>query len=302
MPLYRDDTDSPDTLAARALGSALEPLVGSVYFAPECHDNYARLGFARSTALAGNVQLPDGPAYFTSRGSVMGQVPGHLVAAAFAVFNPAAVIPSVAYGWTLTDAHTICMARRDGAIAQLERILGPEPEGAEYLRDAMRRVCEVLRPEGRPLYAGLASQAAPETVLGELWWLGDQLREFRGDSHTAAWISADLHPIEIGLLTELWWNLPLHSYVRTRAWSEEQVAEAMARLEQRGLIANGAFADVGRVVRRRVEDATDQQMRPVLRVLGDELDRVIRTFTTLSEAVRSASGYLAGPKDIAREG
>ena len=55
--------------------------------------------------------MPDGPTYFCSRGSVMGQVPGELIAAAFAVFNPEAVVPSVAHGWTLTDAATICDAR-----------------------------------------------------------------------------------------------------------------------------------------------------------------------------------------------
>ena len=64
---------------------------------------------------------------FCSRGSVMGQVPGEVIASAFAVFNPAAVIPAVAFGWTLTDAPTICAARDNGAIAQLVRILGERP-------------------------------------------------------------------------------------------------------------------------------------------------------------------------------
>ena len=74
------------------------------------------------------MHLPDGPAYFTSRGSVMGQVPGQVVAAAFAVFNPDAVIPSVAFGWSITDAATICAARTRGAVGQLVRVLGsPNP-------------------------------------------------------------------------------------------------------------------------------------------------------------------------------
>ena len=54
---------------------ALEPLAGQVYFSPECHAAYTELGFGPSPgSSAGGVQLPDGPAYFTSRGSVMGQV------------------------------------------------------------------------------------------------------------------------------------------------------------------------------------------------------------------------------------
>lgn len=110
---------------ARSLAGALEPFAGSVYFSPECHERYVALGFSPSAASRQGVALPDGSAYFTSRGSVMGQVPGQLVASAFAVFNPVAVVPVVTHGWTLVDAATICEARTEGAVAQLARILGP---------------------------------------------------------------------------------------------------------------------------------------------------------------------------------
>ena len=33
---------------ARALGGALEPVIGQVYFSPECHANYVALGFQPS--------------------------------------------------------------------------------------------------------------------------------------------------------------------------------------------------------------------------------------------------------------
>ena len=52
---------------------ALEPVAAQVYFSPECHTAYAGLGFSPSPATSpGGVEFPDGPAYFTSRGSVMG--------------------------------------------------------------------------------------------------------------------------------------------------------------------------------------------------------------------------------------
>ena len=54
--------------AARRLAAALEPFAGQVYFAPECHEAYAALGFGPSPGRAGAVALPDGPAYFCSRG------------------------------------------------------------------------------------------------------------------------------------------------------------------------------------------------------------------------------------------
>ena len=78
--------------------------------------------------------------------------------------------------------------------------------------------------------------------MGDMWRLADQLREYRGDAHTAAWTSAGLDATEVGLLTELYWGLPMRTYVRTRAWSDEQLdVAAEDRLSERGLVADGAL-------------------------------------------------------------
>jgi hypothetical protein len=286
--------------AARSLSGSLEAVTGSVYFAPECHANYAALGFAPSVNKAGEVQLPDGPAYFTSRGSAMGQVHGNVVAATFGVFNPAAVIPAVAYGWSLTDASTIVKARADGAIAQLVRLLGESPEGLEDVTAVFRRAVAALRPEGRALFAGLVSLPEPYEPVGKMWRLGDCLREFRGDAHTAAWISAGLDAVEIGLLTELWWGLPLHTYVHTRAWTPDDVAAAKDRLYARGLLEGEGFSDAGRTLRAEIEANTDRQMVPALQAIGADLPATVATLSAWSKTVRAGHGYLAaGPMDLA---
>lgn len=285
---------------SRALAAALEPVTGQVYFSPECHANYERLGFAPSRGEFNGVMAPDGPAYFTSRGSVMGQVPGHVVAAAFAVFNPAVVVPSVEHGWSLTDARTICAARDDGAIGQLVRVLGDNPDGAATARDVLRRAVEPLRPEGRPLYAGLRSQSIPDSLVGEVWRLGDMLREFRGDSHTAAWISAGFNACEIGIVSELYWGLPVKSYSRTRGWTEDDYAVALERLERDGLVSDGALTALGRDAREQVEIATDIQMRPMLAALGESTSELVSILRPWGAAIRAAKGYpAAGPHDLA---
>src|SRR3954471_3391519 len=258
--------------AARVLAGVLEPVTGQVYFSPECHEAYAALGFGPSPAKAGEVALPDGPAYFTSRGSCMGQAPGELVASAFAVFNPAAVVPSVAHGWSLTDAPTIAAARTEGATAQLVRILGDKPEGIASAIELLQRANEPLRPEGRPLYSGLLSLGLPGSPVGDMWRLGDMLREYRGDAHTAAWTSAGLDATEIGLLTELYWGLAPRTYIRTRAWSEDDLDAAEERLRGRGLLADGALTDKGRAQREAVEVATDVQCQPIVDAIGDRLE------------------------------
>jgi len=277
---------------ARRLANAIEPVVGQVYFSPECHEEYVALGFNPSPADAEGVALPDGPAYFTSRGSLMGQVPGELVAAAFAVFNPEIVVPLVQMGWTMTDAATICEARTRGAVAQLVRILGEKPEGIDRANELLEVAVEPLRPEGKPLYAGVRAQGLPGDPMGDFWRRGDLLREFRGDAHTAAWTTAGFDATEIGLLTELFWGLPMRTYVRSRAWSDAQLDAAEARLEARGLVKDGAFTELGRTIRGDVEMATDLQMRPALEAVGDDFDELVAIIEPWSAAVRDANGYL----------
>jgi hypothetical protein len=283
---------------ARRLAAAIEPVTAQVYFSPECHAAYEALGFSPSPGKGGGVALPDGPAYFTSRGSALGQAPGQLVASAFAVFNPEVVVPCVDLGWSLTDAPTIASARTRGAVAQLVRILGEHPDGLDRTSELLGRAAAPLRPEGRPLYSGLLSLGLPGDPWGDLWRRGDLLREYRGDAHTAAWTSAGYDAIEIGLLTELFWRVPPRTYIRTRAWSDAQLDDAEERLRSRGLIADGAFTDAGREAREAVEFATDLQVRPAIEALGDDFDELMGIIEPWGASIREAGGYLTGPDQL----
>src|SRR5436190_13109422 len=125
---------------SRTLAARLEPVIGQVFFSPECHEAYTKLGFAPSPGSFGNgVAAPDGPAYFTSRGSLLGQVAPHVVAAAFGVFKPEIVALGVQFGWSLTDAPTIFAARRAGAVAQLNRVCGPATGDVQWVAARLER-------------------------------------------------------------------------------------------------------------------------------------------------------------------
>jgi hypothetical protein len=231
----------------------------------------------------------------------MGQVAGEVVAAAFAVFNPAVVIRCVTLGWTRTDAVTICAARDDGAIAQLIRLLGEAPQGVERARELLARAVEPLRPEGRPLYSGVRSLSMPESSLGAVWRMGDMLREYRGDSHTTAWVSMGFDATEIGLLTDLYWGLPMRSYSRTRAWTTDDFDAAHERLRSRGLVDDTGFTEAGRAAREQVEVDTDQQLSAVIAALGDDIAELFAIMQPWGDAVREGFGYLpSGPHDLAR--
>lgn len=291
---------SDTSRAARALSGALEPVTGQVYFSPECHAGYEALGFGPSTAEVGGVQMPEIAAYFTSRGSVMGQVPGEVVAAAFGVFKAEVVVPSVAAGWALTDAPTIEAARTDGAVAQLRRVLGDDPDGLSTAVELLRRATDDLEPAGKPLYAGLRSQGVPDDPLAAAWRMGDMLREYRGDAHVAVWTAAGFDACEIGMLTELYWGLPTRSYARTRGWTDADFDAAEERLTARGLLADAALTDAGRTEREAIEVATDEACAPYLRALGDDVDTLVDILAPWSAAIRDAKGYpAAGPVELA---
>ncbi len=288
---------------ARRLGSVLEPIVGQVYFSPECHQHYVALGFDPSPGDANGVALPDGPAYFASRGSLLGQVPGHVIAAAFGVFSAAVVVPSVQLAWTRTDAETIRAARAEGAVAQLHRLIGERPDGAGRARELLEGAAAPLPINGRPLAAGIASLDVPADDLAAVWHLGDFLREYRGDCHNAAWIAAGLTATDIGILTELSWGMPVRSYSRTRGWTADEFDRSEHHLRDLGhLDGTGAethLSQQGRHAREQIEAATDEQMAPALEALGGDIDELFAILAPWGETIRAGKGYLgAGPHDL----
>jgi hypothetical protein len=291
--------DASLSRTSRTLAALLEPCIGQVYFSPECHAEYERLGFSGSPATLGGVAMPDGTAYFTSRGSLLGQVEPDVIAAAFGVFDPLVVVPSVRYGWELTDAQTIFAARRRGAVAQLRRVLGDDPDGMKDVVRVFERIVEPLRPEGRPLFAGARAQwDDPAELMTRFFHLGDMLREYRGDSHVTAWVSAGIDATEIGLITECYIGLPMRTYVRTRGWSDDALDAAEQRLIARGWTENGALTEAGQQAREELERSTDRQLWPAIVLLGDDADMVFRCLEPWGAAMRDAGGYIGGAADL----
>ncbi len=286
---------------ARSLAATLEPVIGQVFFSPECHAAYEGLGFAPSPGSFGNgVAAPDGAAYFTSRGSLLGQVEPEVVASAFGVFKPAAVVAGVRLGWGLTDAPVIFAARRAGAVAQLERVCGPAGPEVERAAAALERAVAPLAEPGRPLFSGLRAQwDEPSDPWTRLFHLGDMLREYRGDAHVCAWSTAEVDAVEIGLLTEAYMGLPLRTYIRTRGWNDAELDAAVGRLREREWFDDAeTLTELGRKEREAMERATDRAMRPAIDALADDVGSVVEQLRPWGDAMRAAGGYVGGPVDL----
>ena len=286
---------------ARRVAIVVEPIAAQVYFAPECHDAYQRLGFAASPGLDEyGVARPDPAAYFCSRGSSLGRVPGEVVAAALAVFKPDVVAACVRDGWTHTDAASLSAARTDGAVTQLTRILGADPPGVDRALELLKAAVAALPNAGAPMFAGLCGLGLPGHRMGDLWRLTDQIREFRADAHVAAWTTAGIDAIEMNILTELYWGLPLLSYSPSRGWTQAELHDAVERLRARGWLEGSGLSPAGLAARDVIESRTDARMRPAVEAIGDDITELIRILRPLATQIQHAKGYLPrGPHELA---
>lgn len=272
---------------SRRLRDLIEPLAANVYFAPEAQKHYKELGLSYI------------PSYFRSRSACMGDVVGEMVVAAFGVFNPAIVLPAVQEGRRVS-VDDILDARQKGAIASLHRILDGVPDDAPRATALLRRGADACTCEGHAIYAGLRSLGFPGDPMGDLWRAADLLREHRGDSHIIAWTSHDVDAVEVTLLTELWWRMPLNTYVGTRGWTPEEIDAGIARLVERGLIVGGEFTPEGEQRRASIEAATDRQERRVVEALGNDADELLDLLEPWAKAIVASGGYPADPSSLTR--
>jgi hypothetical protein len=274
----------------RRLGTLVEPLAAAVYFAPEAHSAYAALGDC------GDFWAP----YYASRGACLGETPGLVVAAAFGVFNPTHIAEQLEKAWKVAPPAQWWTARVQGATAQLERLLGEEPEGAARATELLRRIADSSRISGHPFFAGLASQEWPGTLVGDLWHAADLVREHRGDTHTAAYNAAGFSAVDMMVLTELWWGLPHGLYLASRHWDEAEVTETLVSLRAEGYIDGDppVITASGIAARVEVEDATDVGEAYVLDALDDaEREELFSILRPMASTIVAGGGYPSDPND-----
>ncbi|GAC1533936.1 MAG: hypothetical protein NVS3B1_28430 [Marmoricola sp.] len=262
----------PNRSPARQLRDAIEPLATICWWSEPAYDVYAALGLDFLTG------------YVWSRASVLGEPDPGVVAAAFGVFEPGAIVGLLQAARDACSLEQIRRARLEGAVAALRPVLGEQPETTGVIT-SIKRGLEAARPLGRPFFAGLAGLPWPEDELGQLWHACAMLREYRGDGHLAACVSVGLDGIEANILTELWVGWTLSEYTGTRAWAPEAMEAAADRLRARGLLDGETLSDKGRAFRAGLEDTTDAAVQTVIDAIGDDLKGVIHQTDAWSQAI-----------------
>lgn len=255
----------PGPLAGRRAWDALEPLHNVLYFAPDVQEHFAALG------LRGRLMT-----YFAQRSACLGDVGAHLVAATFYTFNPVTVASSIPAAWSLVPAADVVAARVEAADRCLRGLLGDDvgsarvAEAADLARQAAQEACRY--PQGRPLFAAHAVQDWPDEPHLQLWWAQTLLREFRGDGHVAALLSAGVSGLEALVLFTATEKVDGEALRLTRGWSSDPWRDTVASLQATGLLAEGPELEVtprGAGLRRWAEARTDLAAWPAYAAIGE---------------------------------
>ena len=200
-------------------------------------------------------RCPTARAYFCSRGSVMGQVPGEVVAAAFGVFNPAVVVPAGRDGLGARRRRRRSARRAPRARSvSSRRILGDEPDGlagATELLAAGERAAAPRRPAAvrRPARPGPARRPDGRRVAARR----PAARVPRRRAHRGVEQRRASTPPRSGCSPSSTGACRCGPTSARGRGATSDLDAAEARLVERGLVADGAFTDAGRAAREHVE-------------------------------------------------
>lgn len=240
-----------DLGAIRQLWQLLEPVHAIVYFAPECYEEAAALGYATDDRW---------PMYFAFRTAPLGPAEPDLVSALFYFFSPRLVRRYIGRDRRTAPADRILEARATGARRALDAVLGERtasPDLAEAAQLA-RRAAQAATTAGRPLAAANAALPWPEAPHAVLWHAATILREHRGDGHLAAVQAHHLDPVESLVLHSGVGAAPTEAF-ENREWTDDEWSAARGRLAARGLLAeDGTATPAGLRLRTAVEKLTDE--------------------------------------------
>ncbi|WP_236041596.1 hypothetical protein [Streptomyces sp. Y2F8-2] len=244
---------------ARAAWRRLEPVHGMIYFVPEGRRRYADLG------LSGRA------GYFASRSAAFGRASAELVISTFYNFNPDFVRRALHGAWDAATPQQVLDARYAAAEEALRRAGIHELPALDEVLALTRRAAEAAceHPQGRPLFAAHAALPWPEEPVLQLWHAQTLLREFRGDGHVACLLSEGVGGLEALILHAASGEIPADVLKSTRAWPEEEWADAAERLRGRGLLDGSSLSDDGVLLRRHIEDRTDRLALLAYAALGD---------------------------------
>ncbi len=270
------------TSPARRLRDALEPVATQGWWSRPPMERLASLGLGFFES------------YLWGRAAALGTPAASVVTATFGVFEhglvSAVYVPAVA----TASRDDVLAARADGASEAMEQLVNAADAAA--VAGPLLSAIEHLDGMARPLFSALRELPLPTSPQGRLWRAAELVREHRGDGHLAATIAAGLDAVEANVFTELWLGYSLGEYSGSRGWSTERIAAAVASLEARGWMRDGALTADGVRARLQLETDTDDTQSSLVALLGSGIDELIGRAAALSERVMAAVSFPPDPR------
>ncbi|GAA4302446.1 hypothetical protein BJY14_000585 [Actinomadura luteofluorescens] len=228
--------------------------------------------------------------YFAGRAAPLGQASAEVVHAVFYNFAGGEVARHIPWVWGKITPQEAIAVRERGSAAALRQMIGQlaDSPGLARAADLATRAAVSAPTEGRALYAGLRALDVPEEPVARLWHAATLLREHRGDGHNAALLAHGIGGTEAHVLMALSLGMRAEEFGRIHHLPKAQLAAVVDGLRGRGLVtADGAFTDVGREAKERIETLTDELAAPPYDVLSaDELDELVAELEPIAAAAR----------------
>jgi hypothetical protein len=283
-------TAAVDPRAGRRCHNALNSLHATLYFSPDLGKEFGAIGVTHPGAVN-----------FAVRSAAMGPVGPGTVTATFYNYKYDLVARHVPAVWETASPEQCLHARARAVDATLRRLLGEDVVASEELAEAARlalRATEACSRPARPLYAAHADLPLPEEPHLAYFHAATLLREYRGDGHLAALMSAELDGLEAVVThTATGKGMTPKWVFGTRGWNQEEWDAASGRLRERGLLdGNGELTEAGVALRAGIEAETDRLDRAPYEHLGAE--GVVRLTELATGFARRALAAGAFPRDL----
>lgn len=238
-------TDESIDLARRA-AFASHQLIGWIYWDPGAARRHQDLG------------IQDGLGhYIANRAAPLASAGVDAVTAAFGSIDRFLIHFSLDLASATTTWEAV-YASRNAAVAEGLPILAPEIcEPLASLADELWRTVDALPAAGRVLFAAHRAWPRGEGFVSA-WLAVNALREWRGDTHWSLLNSHEIDGVEAGLLHDAWMGYPKEWIPRSRGAKDDQIAAALAHLEQRGFVTDGVVNAEGISFRQWLESETNR--------------------------------------------
>ena len=266
---------------ARRMFELVEPIGAIPYSTDEPNEAMFALGFTDYWDT-----------YFAGRAAPLGPVPAEVVDALFYNFAPGEVARHIPKVWRTTTPEAAIGARLTGCVRALQRILGERTSAPAFARaaDLLTKAATSAPYEGRPMYAALRALPIPDEADARLFHAASLLREHRGDGHIAALMTEGISGLEAHVLVALDMNMPAERFGRIHHLPAAQLAAVIHGMRDRNLIGgDGWLSEVGRAVKQRVEELTDDlAAKPYESLEPEELGELMAALEPLAALLLAA--------------